>query len=133
MLSLQCLGMCGFSEWDRGKRLRLELEQWDSTVNVATSYRHLLGQVASRRQVTFPDLRSKSVEPIMSKAPSSSKSPLSQIHIFVRWVPKQHSLETVLLKMKRTAEGPQGTCLEDTVECILPPSDGISASRQFGS
>lgn len=115
MLSSQCFGMCGFSEWDKGKRSRLELEEWDSTVDVATSYLHLLGQVASRLQVTFPDLQSKSVELIISKAPSSSKSPLSQIHISVRWVPKQHSLETVLLKLKRTAEKPQGTCLEDTV------------------
>ena len=132
MLSLQCFGMCGLSEWDRGKRSRLELEKRDSTVGVTTSHPHLLGQVASCLQLTFPNLQSKSVAPIISEAPSSSKSPLSQMHLSVRWVPKQHSLETVLLKMKRTAQEPQGTCLEDTVQCISPPSDGISASRKFG-
>lgn len=103
-----------FSEHGEKGRDWLESEEQDSSVSLTTSYCVSPGKLLHVSRAHFP---------VVSEAPSSSKSPLRQIHASVSWVLKQHCFQKMILEMKHSTEKPQVTRLGDTVYCILSPSD----------
>lgn len=106
VLNSQCFGRCtGFLSMGK-RRDRLESEEPDSSVSLAISYCMPLGKLLHVSRAHFP---------AVSEAPSSSKSPLSQIHTSVSWVLKQHCFQKMILEIKHTTKKPQVTKLGDTV------------------